>query len=147
MTISRDPAALAAIHGASFRNPRPWNGDEIGAVLSGAGAFLLAEPGSFLIGRAIAGDAELLTLAVLPEHRRQGTGARLVAAFLAEALKRGAETAFLEVAADNAPALSLYRRLGFTEVGRRRGYYRTPPDAPVDAIVMRRRTGGLSQET
>lgn len=137
MTGPADPATLAAIHGASFRNPRPWSAEEIGAILSGTGVFLLTEPGGFLIGRTIADEAELLTLAVMPEHRRNGIGARLLSAFIAEARRRDAATAFLEVAADNLNALSLYERHGFTKAGTRRGYYRDVEGQAIDAVVMR----------
>lgn len=136
MTGPRDPATLAAIHRASFRNPRPWSADEIAAILSGTGVFLLTEPQGFLIGRTIADEAELLTLAVAPDQRRQGAGDRLVTAFLRESACRAAATAFLEVAADNVAALSLYHRHGFAETGRRRAYYRDTPREAVDAIVL-----------
>ncbi|MGL4278861.1 MAG: ribosomal protein S18-alanine N-acetyltransferase [Albidovulum sp.] len=142
-----DPATLAGIHAASFRNPRPWSADEIAAILSGTGTFLLTAPHGFLIGRAIAGEAELLTLAVAPDARRQGSGGRLLADFLAESARRGAESAFLEVAADNAAALALYRRHGFAEAGRRRGYYRDSPGEALDAIVMSRRLARVLQKT
>lgn len=146
MTAARDPVALAAIHLASFRNPRPWSADGIAAILSGTGTFLLTAPEGFLIGRAIAGEAELLTLAVAPERRRQGAGERLLAAFLTESARLGAATAFLEVAADNVAALALYRRHGFDETGRRRGYYRDAPGEAVDAIVMSRPIGTVSRD-
>lgn len=145
MTAARDLEALATIHRESFRNPRPWRADEIAAILSGTGCFLLTGPGGFLIGRAIAGEAELLTLAVAPDARRQGTGGRLLAEFLAESERLGAAQVFLEVAADNPAALALYRRHGFAEAGRRRGYYRDSPGATVDAVVMRRPVGRDSQ--
>ena len=96
-------------------------------------------PGGFALGRAVADEAELLTLAVAPGDRRHGIGTGLLADFLAEARERGAVTMFLEVAADNVAALALYRRHGFSEAGRRRGYYRDSPTHAVDAIVMRRR--------
>lgn len=147
MTGRSDPATLAAIHRASFRNPRPWSADEITAILSGTGTFHLSEPQGFLIGRAIADEAELLTLAVAPGGRRQGTGTRLLEAFLKESARLGAVSAYLEVAADNAPALALYGQNGFTEAGRRRGYYRDAPGEAVDAIVMNRLIAGVSQET
>ncbi len=136
MTGAPDLATLAAIHAASFVNPRPWSAPELRALLDGTGTFLLAEPGGFLIGRTVADEAELLTLAVAPDRRRGGIGARLIAAFTAEALARGSATAFLEVAADNAAALALYRRHGFAETGRRRRYYADGPGAPVDALVL-----------
>lgn len=123
---------LAAIHAASFTNPPPWSARDLEASATGTGGFLLHEPQGFLIGRAIAGEAEVLTLATHPAARGQGIGGRLVADFLARAAK-AADTAFLEVAADNAAAIRLYVAAGFAQVGRRRGYY-----AGADALVMRR---------
>lgn len=138
MTGPTDPAALAAIHAESFTVPRPWGAQEIGETLAQPGSFLLTDADGFLIGRAIAGEAELLTLAVRPDARRRGTGAALVAAFLDAARARGAERAFLEVAADNTAAQALYARAGFAEAGRRPGYYRPPEGGAVDAVVMTR---------
>jgi len=133
-----DPARLAALHGASFTNPRPWSAAEIAGLLANGATFLIEDAAGFALGRAVADEAELLTLAVPPARRRAGIGSRLLAAFLAAAAERGATSAFLEVAADNAAALALYRRHGFSEVGRRRGYYRDSPSGAVDAVVMRR---------
>lgn len=146
MTERDDLAALAAIHAASFGNPRPWTEEELRALAGGPGVFLLTRDDAFLMGRAVAGEAELLTLAVLPGARRRGHGTALLAGFLAESVRRGAATAFLEVAADNTAALSLYARHGFTEVGRRRGYYRDAPGAAVDALVLRRALAPETQE-
>jgi ribosomal-protein-alanine N-acetyltransferase len=137
MSNPTDPARLAAIHAASFTNPRPWSGAEIAALLADRMTFLVGNDHGFALGRAVADEAELLTLAVAPEHRRHGIGTSLLADFLAEARERGAVTVFLEVAADNEAALALYRRHGFSEAGRRRGYYRDSPAGAVDAIVMR----------
>ena len=75
------------------------------------------------------GDLEILNLAVDPDHRRQG-----VAGILArKLLQRIAGPLFLEVRAGNRPALSLYKKLGFTETGQRRSYYRNPVE---DAVIM-----------
>jgi ribosomal-protein-alanine N-acetyltransferase len=79
----------------------------------------------------------LLTLAVDPAARRQGSGARLVAAFAAEARGRGATTAFLEVAATNAAAQALYAKAGWLAAGRRNGYYHAPDGTAEDALVLR----------
>lgn len=136
--------ALAALHAACFTTPRPWNAAEFAELLARADTFVLNEPAGFLMGRALAGEAELLTLAVAPDQRRAGTGARLVQRFLAEAEARDAETAFLEVAEDNLAAIALYDRAGFTRAGRRRGYYAHPDGRKVDALVMRR---GISAQT
>ena len=84
----------------------------------------------------MAGEAELLTIAVLPEARRLGLGRRLVGRFIYQARLRGADSACLEVAEDNADARALYLAAGFAEAGRRRGYYRTPEGKAVDALVL-----------
>lgn len=132
------PEDLAALHAACFTVPRPWTAAEFADLIARTDTFLLQEGDGFLLGRAVAGEAELLTLAVAPKARRQGTGARLVAGFLTQAAARGAETAFLEVAEDNQPARALYERAGFTPAGRRRAYYRHPNGTPTDALVMTR---------
>ncbi|MFF1572780.1 ribosomal protein S18-alanine N-acetyltransferase [Leifsonia sp. NPDC058292] len=81
---------------------------------------------------AIEGDIQ--TIAVAPRARRNGLGRALMLALVGEARKRGAREVFLEVRADNPSAQTLYRGLGFEEIGVRPRYYQ--PDG-VDAIVMR----------
>lgn len=130
---------LAGLHARCFVTPRPWDAAAFAGFLGDPLVFVLVEgDAAFLLGRAVAGEAELLTLAVAPEARRRGLGRKLVARFLYQARLRGAETAFLEVAADNAAAMTLYARAGFARAGLRRGYYRTPEGAAVDAVVMAR---------
>ena len=107
-------------------------------MLSSQLSFVLVEPAGFLMGRVVAGEAEVLTIAVDPAARRQRVGAALMARFLGEAKARGAEVAFLEVAADNLAALGLYEGAGFAPSGRRRGYYHRPDGAAIDAILMQR---------
>lgn len=80
--------------------------------------------------------ADVMTVAVAPRSRGRGVGDRLVETLLERAVARGAVAALLEVRADNAAALGLYRRHGFEEISVRRRYYQ-PGD--VDAVVMRRR--------
>ena len=135
------PEAMAALHALCFTTPRPWSAAEFAGLLADPLCFALVEPRGLLLGRAVAGEAELLTLAVAPEARRQGIAARLLAGFLTQAETRQAETAFLEVAADNTPAIALYQRGGFAPAGRRRGYYARPDGPALDALVM---TRGLS---
>lgn len=125
---------MAAIHAASFTHPRPWSAAEITALLDSRFCFAITQDRGFLIGRCIAGEAELLTMAVAPDARRGGLGAELVAGFLHESGARGATQAFLEVASDNPTAQRIYARAGFAVTGRRRGYY-----APgIDAVLMGR---------
>jgi ribosomal-protein-alanine N-acetyltransferase len=132
------PAEMAAIHALCFVTPRPWTAAEIAAFESDPLAFVLIEAEAFLIGRAAADEAELLTLAVAPQARRRGIGARLVTRFLYQAQLRGAARAFLEVVDGNGPAMALYARAGFAEVGRRRGYFRSPTGQPTDALILAR---------
>ena len=117
-------------------SPRPWSEAEFTDLLASPLVFALTEPGGVLLARAVAGEAELLTVAVAPGQRRNGTGAALVRAFLQEATARGADSAFLEVAADNAPALALYAAAGFTPAGKRRGYYTDPDGRAQDALIL-----------
>jgi len=106
-------------------------------MLAQPGVFAVTVAQGFALGRVVAGEAELLTLAVAPEARRRGVGRRLVQGFLAQAAQGCAQEAFLEVAADNRAALALYAAAGFIEVGRRLGYLAGPGTAPVDALVLR----------
>lgn len=137
---------MAALHAACFNRPPPWDATAIAAVLDTRGSFVLDRPQGFLIGRVIADEAELLTLAVDPPARRQGVARALCDEFARHAAKQGAVTAFLEVASDNLPAQALYAGLGWQGCGRRRDYY-----APgVDALVLRRvlhKVAKLSQES
>ncbi|MFN0113838.1 MAG: GNAT family N-acetyltransferase [Paracoccaceae bacterium] len=130
------PAGLARLHALCFTAPPPWSEAAFREALAAPGTFLLTAPEGFLIGRAAAGEAELLTLAVAPGARRQGIGRALVARFAGEAEGRGAERLFLEVAADNFAARALYAGAGFRDAGFRRGYYRRPSGAALDAVLM-----------
>ncbi|WP_374433818.1 GNAT family N-acetyltransferase [Tabrizicola sp.] len=133
------PEALAALHARCFRAPPPWSAADFAGLLSDPLVFLLVEgDAGFLLGRAVAGEAELLTLAVAPEARRLGLGRKLVARFLYQAQLRGAVRAFLEVRADNDPAIALYESAGFAAAGRRRGYYLGQDGSRTDALVLAR---------
>jgi [ribosomal protein S18]-alanine N-acetyltransferase len=133
-------AELAACHALSFDTP--WSASDIEALLAAPGGYALAarddaDVRAFLLARAIAGEAEILTLAVDPPQRRQGLARALIEAAAGAASAAGAEAMFLEVAADNLAAIDLYGAAGFEPVGRRRGYYARPGGA-IDALVLRR---------
>ncbi len=87
----------------------------------------------YVVSRTIAGECEILDLGVAPEARRQGVGGLLLDAALESARADGARTAHLEVRESNAAALGLYRRRGFKQIGRRRGYYAQPAE---DALLL-----------
>ncbi len=84
---------------------------------------------------AVPPEADVQTLAVAPGAQGEGLGAALLGALLDEARARGCTQVFLEVRADNAPALALYERTGFERLSERRGYY----GPGLDALVLRRR--------
>ena len=88
----------------------------------------------FLVTRhLVAGEAEVLNLAIAPAYRRQGIARILLAAAFARSPGRW----FLEVRASNEAALECYRKLGFQNVGIRPGYYRTEDgNSPEEGIVM-----------
>jgi ribosomal-protein-alanine N-acetyltransferase len=113
-------------------------------LLKGPGGFglVVRDPDTeavvaFILARAVADEAEVLTLAVDPPHRRSGIGRVLVEAVALNAAAAGARSLFLEVASDNDAALGLYRAAGFSPVGQRPAYYRRGAGA-VDALVLRR---------
>lgn len=133
------PETLASLHARCFRTPPPWSAADFSGFMADPLCFLLVEGDTgFLLGRAVAGEAELLTLAVAPEARRRGLGRRLVSRFLYQARLRATGRAFLEVAADNAAAIALYESSGFGPAGVRKGYYRAEGGQRIDALVMAR---------
>ena len=137
---------LAGIHAAAFAGEgRPWSAPEFLALLGEpAVALRLAHSGhggnhaavGFALYRAVADEAELLTLSVLPEAQREGIGAGLLAACEDGARAAGAARLFLEVAAGNLAARALYHRAGYRECGRRKGNYLRPDASRDDAVVM-----------
>ncbi|MDD9716984.1 ribosomal protein S18-alanine N-acetyltransferase [Dinoroseobacter sp. PD6] len=131
------PAQMATLHAACFTTPRPWSEAEITETLARPGSFTITAPHGFALAQVAGPEAELLTLAVAPAARRQGIACALMARFHATARARGAQEAFLEVAADNTAARALYARLGYAQAGRRKGYYRGPDGARQDALVLR----------
>lgn len=128
---------LSELHCACF--PDGWGAASMDEVLRSPGVYaILAADGAhaagLALGRRIADEAELLTLGVAPAFRRQGLGAALVRAVAS--VVPLARTLHLEVAADNPPALTLYRTMGFVPVGRRKGYYRRGDGRLVDALTF-----------
>lgn len=90
---------------------------------------------AFLLLQVAPPEAEILTLGVVPERRRQGLAAQLLAAGMALLRAQGVKKLFLEVAEDNAPALALYARLGFQTQGRRKSYYKRA-GVMIDAFLL-----------
>jgi ribosomal-protein-alanine N-acetyltransferase len=83
-----------------------------------------------------AGEAHILNLCIREEFRIVGFGRRLLEHMLERAAASGISEAFLEVRPSNLAAIRLYQRLGFEQIGIRRGYYQAP-DGREDAIVLK----------
>lgn len=132
------PPWLAALHARVFTVPRPFTEAEFRDLLIAPAVFLCDNPQGFALGRVLAGEAELLTLAVAPAHRRMGHGLALLEHYHQQALKRGALEAFLEVDAENTAAIQLYHSTGYIEAGLRKGYYRYPDGRATDALILRK---------
>lgn len=137
------PDGLARLHQEAFDQGRPWSAEEFAQLLSSPATFLIAEEDrAFALGRAMGGEAELLTLVTAKAHRRFGLARACLAGFEAEARARFAESAFLEVAADNDPARALYARAGYRSVGERPGYYPRATGAVAALVLSKRLTPG-----
>jgi ribosomal-protein-alanine N-acetyltransferase len=119
--------ALAAIHRAAFADG--WTAEALRSLMASEGVTALRAGEAFILVRAAAGEAEILTLAVAPSARRQGLARALVAAAKETVRRQGATRLCLEVSAQNAPARALYDSAGFRQVGARRGYYADGADA------------------
>lgn len=132
-----DLDAIEALDAAVFGNP--WSAELYRQELFRAYARLrVLVEGEAIVGLCcswqIGDEAHLLRIATRADRRGRGLGRRLLRSCLAHARERGCASMVLEVAASNEVAIGLYRAHGFTEIGRRRGYYRHPPD---DGVTMR----------
>ena len=137
----RDAAAIAALHSASFQ--RGWSESEIEQLLAERNVVAhRATRGrtldGFILSRFAAGEAEILSVAVASARRGRGLARSLLDLHLRRLAGLGARAVFLEVGQDNAPALKLYRRTGFREVGQRPSYYQQGRNNAVTALVLRR---------
>jgi ribosomal-protein-alanine N-acetyltransferase len=121
-----------------------WTAPQCAGLVPMPGVWLtLARQGrevvGFTLARAMAGEAELLLLAVKRSCQRRGIGHRLLESFTAAAARRGAERLHLEVR-DGNHAVKLYSRAGFLEVGRRKNYYNGRDGQVYDALTFARPT-------
>ncbi len=133
------PQVLALTHAAAFKTTRPWTVDEFAQLLGTKGVILCGDAKSFTLGRVILDEAEVLTLATHPDFQGRGRARETLAAFETQAISAGAETVFLEVAADNEAAKSLYLSSNFKTIGHRPRYYRDQNGDWIDAIIMQKR--------
>ncbi|WP_339744548.1 ribosomal protein S18-alanine N-acetyltransferase [uncultured Maricaulis sp.] len=137
---------LAQVHALCF-SPH-WSEREIAAMMHmSTTAGFLVRRGDEAVGMALfrvaAGEAEVLTIAIVPAMRGQRVGADLLACGEADALAQGTRRVFLEVSTLNTAAQALYSRVGYREIGRRRGYYADGSDA----LVLEKALGNDRQDS
>lgn len=118
----------------------PWSENSIaGELTSRLSHWLVAVEGEQVLGyigsQSVLGQSDMMNVAVHPDHRRQGIAEALILALSTDLMALGNNCLTLEVRASNAPAISLYEKLGFDRVGCRPNYYRHPKE---DALIMRK---------
>ncbi len=127
---------LAELHAKCFTELRPWSSDEFTDLLKSETCFICSNDHGFAIGRVAGPEVELLTIAIDPNHRRQGFAHQLMVAFEIEAKSKNAKDAFLEVAENNQAAIALYESFGFKRKGTRKDYYTSQTGSRITALVM-----------
>lgn len=114
----------------------PWTESQIAEEIDSGAVFLVAETeGNFcgyVSGEITLDECEISNIAVLEEYRRRGVGKKLLTELLAELRTRAVKSVFLLVRDGNTPAIMLYTCLGFSQVGKRKNYYKGK-----DALIMR----------
>jgi [ribosomal protein S18]-alanine N-acetyltransferase len=132
------PEALARIHAQAFSSTRAWSAAEFRDLLDQPGMVLTGDDRAFALLRVTLDEAEVLTIATAPEHRRKGLARAVLAQAETAVQTLGAAVIFLEVAEDNDAARALYAQAGYAQIGRRPGYYLPKDAAPVAALVLRK---------
>ena len=131
-------AQVAALEKQCFSEP--WSENSVASELSNPlSAWLVAMDGDALAGyvgsQSVMGESDMMNIAVDAHYRRQGIAQALVEALVAQLKEKGNHSLTLEVRISNQPAIALYEKLGFAQVGRRPNYYRNPKE---DALILRK---------
>ncbi len=118
----------------------PWDAASVASELTNRlSLWLVAEEDGSLAGyvgsQSVLGEADMMNVAVDPAFRRKGVAEALVTALLDELKSRGNYCLSLEVRVSNDAAIALYKKLGFSQVGRRKNYYQKPRE---DALILRK---------
>ncbi|MBR6010194.1 MAG: ribosomal protein S18-alanine N-acetyltransferase [Alphaproteobacteria bacterium] len=120
---------LANLHQKCFPN-KPWSADDF-RDLKNSGCEIIMSENGFIVYRIVVDEAEIITIGVNPDFRRQGIAAAMIGIIEKTLKNQGVKKIFLEVASNNIPAQKLYENSGFVQVGLRPKYY-----DGVDAILM-----------
>ena len=118
----------------------PWSENSIRSELTGRlSLWVVALDGDTVAGyigsQSVLGESDMMNVAVAPEYRRQGIAQALILELIRRLSQQGNRSLMLEVRASNTPAITLYHKLGFAQVGRRPNYYRNPKE---DALILRK---------
>ena len=133
-----DVPAIAELERICFSDP--WSENSIASELNNPLSYwLVAEVKGRIAGyvgsQAVLDAADMMTFAVDPNYRQQGIGRALINALVKYLQQNNVIALLLEVRASNMPAISLYEKMGFTQVGRRPKYYHNPRE---DALILRK---------
>lgn len=133
-----DVPAIGALEKICFSDP--WSEKSIASELDNPlSCWLVAEDAGTLCGyvgsQAVLDCADMMNLAVAPDYRRQGVGQALVDALACQLSQNNVRALLLEVRVSNTPAIALYEKMGFAQVGRRPRYYHNPRE---DAWILRK---------
>lgn len=132
------PELFARLHAKAFSATRAWSADEFDQLLKQGNTVWRGDDTCYVIIRIVADEAEILTLATDPDKRRQGRARSALQAGEMAARKAGVNKVFLEVAEDNTAARALYDSCGYSQVGRRPGYYVPKDGASIAALVLQK---------
>ena len=131
-------AQVAALEKQCFSDP--WSESSVASELSNPlSAWLVAMDGDVLAGyvgsQSVMGESDMMKIAVDAHYRRQGIAQALIEALVVQLKEKGSHSLTLEVRISNQPAIALYEKLGFAQVGKRPNYYRSPKE---DALILRK---------
>lgn len=129
---------VAALEKCCFQDP--WSERSVvGELDNPLSLWLVCLEGERVLGyvgsQTVLGETDMMNVAVSPDARRRGIGEALILALIEELRRQGSHCLSLEVRASNDPAIGLYQKLGFSQVGRRPNYYRNPKE---DACILRK---------
>ena len=131
-------AQIAQLEKRCFSDP--WSENSIRSELTGRlSLWVVALDGDTVAGyigsQSVLGESDMMNVAVAPEYRRRGIAQALILELIRRLSQQGNRSLMLEVRASNTPAITLYHKLGFAQVGRRPNYYRNPKE---DALILRK---------
>lgn len=135
---AEDVSAIAELEKICFHDP--WSENSIASELNNPLACWLVaivdgELAAYVGSQTVLDGSDMMNIAVSPQYRRQGIAEALILALCKALKERNSICLLLEVRASNIPAISLYEKLDFIQVGRRKNYYRNPKE---DALILRR---------